>query len=273
MKYKKKPVTIEAVQWTGSNEEEIKDFVGVNAKFEYLFNSSKGYVITPKKPSDEYTITLRIDTLEGKMTASPGDYVIKGVNGEFYPCKPDIFEKTYDKVEDSEGTYISRMYDELKELVDKYEKCTKFVISENFREVVKEDYSAFLLWLQNYIMERYVQVLSCRINAAEGAEFNTIPRITFDIAVKALQFGINVRRASWNKGLYIIKQVPAHITKDVIPRMQSLPESAKELIANSTNFITYTSQCLIFNSETGEANSWSPSVDDMFADDWELNIK
>lgn len=42
---------------------------------------------------------LRIDTLEGEMTAQLGDYVIKGVNGEFYPCKPDIFEKTYEPVE------------------------------------------------------------------------------------------------------------------------------------------------------------------------------
>lgn len=256
MLYKKKPVVIEAVKWDGDKISEVTDWIS--------------------KALDEGVIMrfgneVKIHTLEGVMTASPGDYIIKGVNGEFYPCKPDISDKTYEKGEDSESTYISRMHDELKELVDKYEKCTKFVISDNFRDVVKEDYPAFLLWLQNYIMERYV--LACRINAAEGAEFNTIPRITFDIAQKALQFGITVRRASWNKGLYIIKQVPAHITKDIIPRMQSLPESAKELITNSTNFITYTSQCLIFNSETGEANSWSPSVEDMFADDWELNIK
>lgn len=39
-----------------------------------------------------------VDTLEGKMKASPGDYIIKGVQGELYPCKPDIFEKTYDKI-------------------------------------------------------------------------------------------------------------------------------------------------------------------------------
>lgn len=43
---------------------------------------------------------LYIETLEGVMHAEPGDYIIKGVNGEFYPCKPDIFEKTYERVEE-----------------------------------------------------------------------------------------------------------------------------------------------------------------------------
>lgn len=43
---------------------------------------------------------LKIETLEGIMKASVGDYIIKGVNGEFYPCKPDIFEKTYERVTD-----------------------------------------------------------------------------------------------------------------------------------------------------------------------------
>lgn len=42
---------------------------------------------------------INIDTLEGTMRADPGDFIIKGVNGEFYPCKPDIFEKTYEAVE------------------------------------------------------------------------------------------------------------------------------------------------------------------------------
>ena len=44
------------------------------------------------------TLELRIGTLEGTMTAQLGDYIIRGVNGEFYPCKPDIFEKTYEEV-------------------------------------------------------------------------------------------------------------------------------------------------------------------------------
>jgi len=80
IKYRKKPVVIEAVQWIG-NYEVIKDFM-------------------KQEPVTEYqNEVLVIETLEGTMRADFGDYIIKGVNGEFYPCKPDIFEKTYEKVD------------------------------------------------------------------------------------------------------------------------------------------------------------------------------
>lgn len=77
-KFRKKPVTIEAIQWMGTNLSEIDDFMSGSVE-------NKG-------------ITLIIHTLEGDMEASIGDYIIKGVNGEFYPCKPDIFAKTYEAV-------------------------------------------------------------------------------------------------------------------------------------------------------------------------------
>ena len=78
MKYKKKPVEIEAVKWTGENAEEVQSFIG-----------DMGHV------KGAY---VDIATLEGLMVASEGDMIIKGVKGEFYPCKPDIFEMTYDSV-------------------------------------------------------------------------------------------------------------------------------------------------------------------------------
>ena len=77
MKYQKKPV--EAVQYTGQNDYEIQEFVGVTC--------------SGHRPDG-----LHIMTLEGDMHASPGDFIIKGVKGEFYPCKPDIFAATYEKV-------------------------------------------------------------------------------------------------------------------------------------------------------------------------------
>lgn len=79
--YIKKPVKIDTCQWTGDNVEEIKKFVEPIA--EYL--------------EDEQVILIH--TLEGDMKANVGDYIIKGVKGEFYPCKPDIFEETYNVVE------------------------------------------------------------------------------------------------------------------------------------------------------------------------------
>ncbi len=82
MKYRKKPVVIEAM------------------KLEYSISSQKeiiewsNHII--KKGLDGGLI---IPTLEGNIVANTGDYIIKGVNGEFYPCKPDIFQKTYDPAE------------------------------------------------------------------------------------------------------------------------------------------------------------------------------
>jgi hypothetical protein len=80
MKYRKKPVEIEAIQLTRDNWEEIVAFTEGEA---YSFHNG----------------TCVIPTLEGNMFASEGDYIIKGVQGEFYPCKPDIFAQTYERVE------------------------------------------------------------------------------------------------------------------------------------------------------------------------------
>ena len=92
-KYRKKPVEIEAIQWTGDNDEEIENFI-IGTSY-YFTNTSFG--------SATIAIVSRflvIKTLEGEIAASIDDYIIKGVNGEYYPCKPDIFEKTYEKVEE-----------------------------------------------------------------------------------------------------------------------------------------------------------------------------
>lgn len=95
--------------------------------------------------------------------------------------------------------------------------------------------------------------------------------ISFGDAIEVLKQGGAIRRKGWNgKGLFVVKQVPAHIESDIIPKMQSLPQSAKDLIMNGKGFIDYTSQCLIYNENTGRADSWVASVSDMFAEDWEI---
>ena len=89
--YRKKPVVVTAIQWDGKNLEEIKDFVGDSLNYSILdtaWEVGKGIPY----------VYMAIKTLEGSMEVSKGDYVIKGVKGEFYPCKPDIFERTYEEV-------------------------------------------------------------------------------------------------------------------------------------------------------------------------------
>ena len=82
-KYRKKPVIIEAMQLKEKNKNKVFNWI----------SCTKESVFVDEKPA------IKIQTLEGDMTANLGDYIIKGVNGEFYPCKPDIFNKTYEKVE------------------------------------------------------------------------------------------------------------------------------------------------------------------------------
>ena len=83
-KYKTKPCEIEAIKWTSDNFEEIAKFTNYKAYMELMYSSMKEELI--------------IKTLEGDMMATVGDYIIKGLRGEFYPCKPDVFHKKYEEI-------------------------------------------------------------------------------------------------------------------------------------------------------------------------------
>ena len=85
MKYKKKPIVIDAVRWTGRNTKKVKEFCSYNIT--RIFDGKK-------------ICALLIHTLEGNTTANKGDWIIRGIKGKLYPCKPDIFEQTYEKVEE-----------------------------------------------------------------------------------------------------------------------------------------------------------------------------
>lgn len=91
-KYRKLPVEIEAIQYNGLNIEEVEMFVGTTLTQE--LETDAAYQVGKAAP----VFSIVILTLEGNMKAMPGNYIIKGIKGEFYPCKPDIFEKTYEEI-------------------------------------------------------------------------------------------------------------------------------------------------------------------------------
>ena len=101
--------------------------------------------------------------------------------------------------------------------------------------------------------------------------YREVGSVNFGGAIVLLKAGLAVRRKGWNgKGLFVVKQVPSHITGDIIPNMQSLPQSAKNILISRENpHIDYTNQMLIINPD-GRADSWVPSVSDVFAEDWEV---
>ena len=90
-KYRKKPIVIEAIQWTGDN------LFDVAAWMNDIPNS--GWKVVHYEEG-KAVYRIEISTLEGTMTAGKGDYIIKGIKGELYPCKADIFEASYDEVEE-----------------------------------------------------------------------------------------------------------------------------------------------------------------------------
>ncbi len=92
--FRKKPIVIEAVRWDGTNWDEVVSFLGFpengHGDTETMYHHSQ----------DDQRMAIVIHTLEGDMSAELGDWIIKGVKGEFYPCKADIFELTYEPVAD-----------------------------------------------------------------------------------------------------------------------------------------------------------------------------
>lgn len=93
MKFRKKAVVIEAFKWTGGPDQ-TEDPV-------WIIEAMKSGTVRFENIGTSECV-LMIDTLEGTHKANQGDYIIQGVKGELYPCKPDIFEMTYDKVETDE---------------------------------------------------------------------------------------------------------------------------------------------------------------------------
>ena len=81
MKFRKKPVVVDAIQWDGKNRDEMRAFIGQS--FGYVYDRLEIYT-----------------SLAERVYASPGDWVIRGVKGEYYPCKPDIFIETYEPVKE-----------------------------------------------------------------------------------------------------------------------------------------------------------------------------
>ena len=211
----------------------------------------KGYLQVGRVPSDV------------EQYNTPG-YHVKYADGydSWSPAKP--FEEAY-KLAD---TALDRMLIEGEELTVKLEKLQAFIGTDKFDSL--DEATKAMLVAQAKIMTEYQCVLNQRYTKMESGNggFGCLP---FSIAINLLEAGFVVRRSMWNgTGMCIIKQVPAHITELIIPNMQSLPQQAKDLIMRRAKCVAYASQCLIYNTKTGRADSWNPSIADVFAEDWEI---
>ena len=154
MKYIKKAVVIDAIQVKANNFDRICDFMGCTPE----------QVLNPMSDIDEFGdsrdpyLGVIIETLEGKMQANIGDMIIKGVKGEFYPCKPDIFKATYDKAPQD---YKDRMRIEYYDLNERWNKLGAFFQTAAYGNL--NDKQKALLEAQHKAMAEYRKVLEERI--------------------------------------------------------------------------------------------------------------
>ena len=159
--YRKKPVVIQAIQWDGTEQQalEIASIENFEGKLDY--SKKYEYVEGILDKSTDIFAGFYIDTLEGLMKVSPNDYVIKGLKGEFYPCKPEIFEMSYDSVDIPES-FLDRVIKEKAELAEKTSKLKDFIENNpKFDELT--NINRILLINQFNAMELYLYALDSRI--------------------------------------------------------------------------------------------------------------
>ena len=208
---------------------------------------------------------LRAGRVPNESEKTKAGYHVK-YDGDHDGWSPaELFEEAYRVSE----TPLDRIIEE-NELSDRLERLYAFICSDTFKEL--NSTTRAMLAVQYSSMSAYYHIL-CLLSTKmenENKDGGCIG-ISFGSAIALLKSGFAIRRSGWNgKNMFVIKQVPAYIESDIIPNMQSLPQSAKDLILGGKGYIKYTNQCLIYNGNTGQADSWVPSISDVFADDWEL---
>lgn len=200
-------------------------------------------------------------------TKEDDGYLVEYKDGYKSWSPKSVFDEAYKSAE----TFLDRMKLELESEIDKFDKGDTFIRSEKFNELPLV--ARVLLYAQNKTQKMYCALLENRIDVAENNN-PLLMLFDFGTAIKFLEAGGAIRRSGWNgKGLFVVKQVPSHITGDVIPKMQSLPQIAKGILMKRENpHIDYTNQMLIINPD-GRADSWVPSSSDIFANDWEVVLE
>lgn len=205
---------------------------------------------------------LQAGRVPNESDKSNAGYHVKYQDGyeSWSPAEP--FEKAYKLTE----TPLNRMKIESDELCKKFSGLASFIESDKFKEF--DSVMQGMLKVQYRMMCNYWQILNQRATKMETGIGGSCS-LNFGQAIEYLKAGLAIRRDGWNgKGLMVFKQVPAHIESEIIHKMQSLPQYAKDLILKGKGFIDYTNQCLIYNENTGCADSWVPSISDVFAEDW-----
>lgn len=192
-------------------------------------------------------------------------YLVEYEDGYLSWSPKDVFEAAYKPSE----TFLERLDNECDEIGARYDKAKDFINSDRFDNL--SPIAKLLLAAQSATQREYICLLIDIIDEAKGKK-PFLSEFDFGTALKFLTAGGAISRAVWRSEKFVVKQVPSIITADIIPKMQSLPQVAKDILMSRKNpHIGYTNQMLIIHPD-GQADSWQPTPEDIFAEDWELVV-
>lgn len=177
----------------------------------------------------------------------------------------DVFDAAYKPSE----TFLERLDNECDEIGARYNKAKDFINSDRFDNL--SPIAKLLLMAQSATQREYICLLIDMIDEAKEKK-PFLSEFDFGTAIKFLKAGGAISRAVWRSEKFVVKQVLSIITADIIPKMQSLPQVAKDILMSRKNpHIGYTNQMLIIHPD-GQADSWQPTPEDIFAEDWKLVV-
>lgn len=177
----------------------------------------------------------------------------------------DVFDAAYKPSE----TFLERLDNECDEIGARYNKAKDFINSDRFDNL--SPIAKLLLMAQSATQREYICLLIDMIDEAKEKK-PFLSEFDFGTAIKFLKAGGAISRVVWRSEKFVVKQVLSIITADIIPKMQSLPQVAKDILMSRKNpHIGYTNQMLIIHPD-GQADSWQPTPEDIFAEDWKLVV-
>lgn len=192
-------------------------------------------------------------------------YLVEYEDGYLSWSPKDVFEAAYKPSE----TFLERLDNECDEIGARYDKAKDFINSDRFDNL--SPIAKLLLAAQSATQREYICLLIDIIDEAKEKK-PFLSEFDFGTALKFLTAGGAISRAVWRSEKFAVKQVSSIITADIIPKMQSLPQVAKDILMSRKNpHIGYTNQLLIIHSD-GQADSWQPTPEDIFAVDWKLVV-
>lgn len=200
-----------------------------------------------------------------KCETDKAGYLLEYGDGYMSWSPKDVFDAAYKPSE----TFLERLENECNEIDARSDKVKDFIGSDRFDNL--SPIAKLLLVAQSATQREYICLLIDIIDEAKGKK-PFLSEFDFGTALKFLTAGGAISRAVWRSEKFVVKQVPSIITADIIPKMQSLPQVAKDILMSRKNpHIGYTNQMLIIHPD-GQADSWQPTPEDIFAEDWKLVV-